>query len=297
MLRILIFSLAVLLFVSTVPVDRAFCATKKKQYSKRKKKSSRKRKRSRARPKARKKPKSKDIVLSTNTIYRHAKRVALSGVSTKIPQIDILRVLFYKYREDPRIVKQRQRMVVTGYHFGKAYVRAERIFKGPKKSGKVFKSAKQPARIRYKNFKSIILFRRKRTCRIAIHLKKSYTQELPHTFGAKIGLKKDMLGILRSNKSGLVTEVVFDNNKSVLFQPPGIAFFVPEVWVKIATVSEIKGEIFGYVIGRPKNDPKKYVAIRYNLTTCAKTSIKTYKLSPREFRKKRKNVNYFGFLR
>ncbi|MFC1586569.1 hypothetical protein ACFL5V_13560, partial [Fibrobacterota bacterium] len=128
-------------------------------------------------------------------------------------------------------------------------------------------------------------------------LVREYTQEIPHTFGASIRLDKLIHGSLRSDDKGLVTEVIFQSDQSVHFSPPGFVFFVPKMFVRIASVRREKGELFGYVIGRPMNMPSKFCAVRYNLTTCAKTSIKNYNLSPKEYARKLKNVNYFGFVK
>ena len=225
----------------------------------------------------------------------HARRVATRKPRTRIPQIDILNSLFFLYKDDPRLIRGNRRIYITGYHFSRGYSRAKRLF-GKSRDKGIFQSRKRPPNIKYMNFRSITLFSRKKRCRMAVTLRKGYTQELPHTFGSKIIMRKSFAGTIRANPTGLATDVVFDSDRSVRFKPPGIAFFVPEIRVKIAGIAHHKGEIFGYVIGRPVKSPKKYVAVRYNLSTCAKGSIKTYKLSRREYRRKIANPAYFGFL-
>ncbi|OGJ89675.1 MAG: hypothetical protein A2350_21405 [Candidatus Raymondbacteria bacterium RifOxyB12_full_50_8] len=239
-------------------------------------------------------PKKKDIVLSDNTIYWVAKDVVGSGVYTRIHQIDLLTGLFYRYQTDPRLLDQGLKIIITGPMFSQGYNKAKTLF-GDEEKQKIFESAKKAPTIEYANFNVIRLFYLKRSHRLDLALKKAYTQEIPYTFGAKVTLQQTIRGTLRTNQAHSVAEIIFDSHKQVLFSPPDIAFFIPDIMVKIVSIRKIGNELIGYVIGYAKSSPKRMVAVSYNLSSCAKSSISTNNLTPAEFKKKAADVDYFGF--
>jgi len=278
--RLLSFLLLVLFPLSIQDVLPAYGASKSK-------KSSSKSVRKKARRKARTQKIGK-IILGHKTIYRAAKEGARRGPSTKLDEIDILTSIFRKYKYDRRLRRGRKKIVITGHNFAKGYRRAK-PFLGVKQKEKKTK-------VLYKNFRAIELYYANKRHQLRIRLKRAFAQEIPHTFGAKIDLRKNIRAVIRSNREETITEIVFANTKMATFRPPGIAFFIPEVSVQLVSLIEKGDALFGYVIGHPVGKPKKFVAVRLNLTTCAKNSIKTYKLTAKEYRKKLANVNYIGFL-
>jgi hypothetical protein len=280
MLKILVFLICVSPFLE---LDKS-APYAKKSYSKKKT------------YKSKKKKSNRNFVISQNYIYSRGKKVYDSGNYTRIFQVDLISALFHQYKYDERIIKYSKRGVISGSNFGGAYKRMDLLLSKNQK-GKYIESAKKPPSIKYKNFRSIILYQSSNKHRISINLKKSYTQEIPHTFGAKIWLKKNIRGTVRSTATGAITEVVFDKINAVFFMPPTIAFFLPDIHVKIASVVKSPTGIKGYVIGRVKGSKKKYMAIAYNLSTCDKTSIKSYKMSKWQYARKLNNMEYFDFIR
>lgn len=234
-----------------------------------------------------------EIRLDSSAVLRFAKETADRGIMTRLPQIDILNAVFQHYRSDSGMASGLTRVVLSGECFGNVYVSLEKIFKLPhSEKNEVIRSKERPPEIKYSNFHDIILFCRENIHRIDINLERAYAQELPYTFGATIGLSKNIHGTVRSGKRGDVTEVVFDDDQSVLFKPPGIAFFIPDIYTRIARIENRKGEIYGFVIGRPKSAPHRFMTVRYNLTTCAKGSIRTSELSPDDYRRKLADVDF-----
>jgi hypothetical protein len=287
--------LPVILLAVLLPVmglsTASFSATKKKSGS---------RKTAPVKPKSplpreaeKKTPDKVDIILTPEQIFRFGKEAASAGARSRMPQIDILNAVYLKYREDPELLAGRKRIIIQGEEFRRAFVQIEPLFEAGNRAGKndVFQSKIRPPEIRYRNFRNIILFHDYGRHRISIELNEAYTQELPYTFGARIKLAQTIEGTLRSDDKTKVTEVVFDSDRSVFFQAPGIAFFVPDVYTRIARITVEDGEMFGYVIGRPESDMRRHVAIRYNLSTCAKSSIKSDEMSPEEYSRKLSRVN------
>lgn len=249
--------------------------------------------------KAKPKPKPvipRDLVLSKSAIFRNAQLAASNTARTKLPQIDILNLLYLTYKDDDRLVKNRSRIHITGENFGKAYSAGKRLFEKPASQSMAIQPAVKAPEIEYTNFQDIILSHVKGVSRLDIKMTKPYVQELPYTFGAKISIRSSAFGgRMRRGTQGKITEIIFDDHRAMIFKPPGIAFFLPDIYVKIASIVETKGETFGYVIGRPVNATDRFYAVRYNLTTCAKSSIKTYTLSPGQFKAKFANADFFGF--
>ena len=239
---------------------------------------------------------SPDVILSSGAILVSAKQAADNPSHTRLPQIDILRMLFFSHRDDKAFLNGSQRFHITGPNFAAAYTNVKRRFEGDEEADPVLKSKKTPPRIEYSNFKDIVLSNRPTGSRLDINLTEPYTQEIPYTFGAKIAFKRSTLGgFIRAGRNGRVTEILFDDHFTLIFFPPSIAFFMADIYVKLAAIVEEKGTIYGYVIGRPVNAPDRFMAVRYNLTTCAKTSIKTYSISPTVFKKKLRNIEDYSF--
>lgn len=238
----------------------------------------------------------REVMLGSDAIYSQARAVAQSGVYSRILQIDLLQALFQHYHDDPRLVQQRREIVIQGTEFAQAYRRAERLFARLEGSGTPFiQPAVPPPEIQYNNFRSLILYAcKERTC-LSILLDRGYVQEIPYTFGARISLRQDIRAEVRTDDAGTITEAIFENDRAVMFLPPGIAFFVPDVYVRIASVVREEDEVYGYVIGRPRDAPRRHVAIRYNLSTCAKSSIKTFDLTLGDYKRKLRNVDYYDF--
>lgn len=229
-----------------------------------------------------------DIILSPESIFRFGKEASVKKCRSRLPQIDVLTTIFHRFRNDSDLVKARKRLIIRGEDFSRAFSQIEPLFLSSSENSKegVFQSQLPPPEIKYKNFKNIILYCRDNRYRISIELNEAYTQELPYTFGAKIRLSKIFEGTLRSNREDTITDIVFDDDESVFFIAPGIAFFIPDVYSRIARITLEAGQIFGSVIGRPKSAPNRCVAVKYNLSTCAKSSIKTEEITPDDFSKK-----------
>jgi hypothetical protein len=237
-----------------------------------------------------------NIYLSADTLTTIAVDRAKRGGYTRIHQIDIVEQIFLQFRYDERIVDYGNVIIIPGKNFATAHERSRPFFKsGVQNKGSIVQPKMKLPEINYANFKGIGLSYENGENRMSIRLKKSYIQEIPHTFGASIRLNSRISSTLRTGDDGRVIEVVFDNYKSVHFFPPSFIFFIPKMYVKVASIRRKDGNIYGYVIGRPKSMPHKFCAVGYNLSTCAKTSIKNYSLSPYEYEKKLDKVDYFGF--
>jgi len=237
-----------------------------------------------------------EIQLDSGSILDFANQTASQGVVTRLPQIDILNAIYRHYEDDTAMASGRMHVILGGECFGKVYSSIEKIFHLPgREENGMFRSRERPPEIKYSNFHDIILFCRDRMHRIDINLNHAYVQELPYTFGARIKMDKCIRGRLRSGQGGQATEVVFDDDRSVLFEPPGFAFFIPSILTRIARIENRKGEMFGFVIGRPKSAPSRYMTVGYNLTTCAKSSIRTAEMSPEEFRRKLSDADFSVF--
>ncbi|MFH0919318.1 MAG: hypothetical protein V1913_03070 [Fibrobacterota bacterium] len=228
-----------------------------------------------------------DIRLDSAAVLAFARETAARGVMTRLPQIDILDAVFRHYRADLALSTGRSRIILNGDCFGSAYAQIEEIFRLPHAEEEtILKSCERPPEIKYSNFRDIVLSCTESVPRINIHLRRAYIQELPYTFGACIRLEKNIHGTLRASRKVRATEVLFDDDRSVLFEPPAFAFFIPKIHTRIARIEDRNGAMFGFVIGRPKSAPDRYVSLRYNLTTCAKSSIRTSEMSPDEYRRK-----------
>lgn len=239
---------------------------------------------------------AEDVILSVDQIADHAKAAALQNNRTRIHEIDILTQIFYMYQDDPALDKGSE-YIIEGSRFASGHFKAKPFFEnGEKQKSPQFLEPNRPIpKIEYGNFQKIALYKTKELSRLGIFLKKTYEQEIPYTFGATVLLQKEIKGTLRSFGEREITEVVFDQNQSVLFSPPGIAFFIPEIWVKIAAIRREGDELFGYVIGYPKKMPGRVMAVRYNLTTCSKTAIRSFQLSPEQFKHKLNQVNFYSW--
>jgi hypothetical protein len=235
-----------------------------------------------AKKKAPVKKKIEEVVIASDALVKFGKMAGARGAKSKMPQIDILNAIFLFYRDDSALVNGRKRLMIKGEDFSRACMRLEHLSGNGREEG-WFQSQAQPQAIQYRNFKSILLYCSGGKHRLHIELNKPYTQEIPYTFGASIKLAQKIEGTLFANDKGSVTEVVFDHDRAVLFLAPGIAFFIPNVFTRAAMISEEEGEMVGYVIGRPENSPERRVAVQYNLTTCAKSSIGSDDLSPEEY--------------
>ncbi len=238
-------------------------------------------------------PVKEDRILDSEALYKFGHDAAKCKVHSRMPQIDILNGIYRFYKNDPALLNGRLRLIIRGGDFSSAFARIEPLFNNPVKENdqNVLKSKLPPPEIKYSNFKNIILFCRDKEHRISIELNEAYTQELPYTFGAKIKLARNIEGSLRSDDSANVTEILFDTDKSVFFMAPGIAFFIPDVHSRIARIAVENNQIFGYVIGCPESAKERHVSVKYNLSTCAKSSIKMQELGPDEFLRKLSNVN------
>ncbi|MFP4522003.1 MAG: hypothetical protein ACLFQK_07655 [Fibrobacterota bacterium] len=238
---------------------------------------------------------AKDIVLASSTIYGQAVKASRSKYVTKLPQLDIIESLYKRYRNDPRMVSGGDNIIIKGYYFSRAFGKAGHLFKKDEKE-KMLKSRIRPPEIKYSFFEAVRLSSYSGKRALSITLKKAYIQEIPYTFGAKFALQKNIKGTIRSGKKENITEVVFYSTEYVKFDPPGIAFFVPDIDVKLVSFVRKNGNTFGFVTGRRSGNRKKFVSVCYNLSTCAKSSMKTYNLTYSQYRKKLNNADYFGFV-
>ncbi|MBF0432982.1 MAG: hypothetical protein HQK83_16985 [Fibrobacteria bacterium] len=246
---------------------------------------------------AKKKKTNGKVYLSTRGIQIAALEVAQQSSYTKIHEIDIISHLYHSYKNDMRIVKQKKKIIIPGENFGQAFHKTKSYFRDARQQKKgVFEPKIKLPTVMYQNFTGIALYQKNKQTKMRILLTKAYTQEIPYTFGAAIKLEQDIKGVIRSTPDKGVTEVVFDKDRAVHFIPPGIAFFIPKIFVKIACLRKEGNDYVGYVFGSPVKMPHKFCVVRYNLTTCAKTSIKNINLSPKEFQQKLNDVSYFDFL-
>lgn len=234
---------------------------------------------------------ARESELTEEEISTFIREAAAQKVKTLIPQIDILKCIYFHYRGDS-VLMNGGRIIISGKKFSRAISKMENTLVSQAKAGDALvQNQIPPPEIQYGNFRAIILYARKGRTRMRIELEKGYEQEIPHTFGAKIVLARIIEAELRADREGDVTEVVFDGDSYVRFTPPSIAFFVPGVFTKIARIARQGDEIWGHVIGRPKSDPARYVSVCYNLSTCAKSSISSQEMGPREFRKKISSID------
>ncbi len=238
--------------------------------------------------------------INEKELFGLASEVARSGVYSKMPQIDILRRMFYKYRKR---LNKGNTYFITGDDFNRAYTRTIPRFtrlKDDLLDDELIKGTVKVPKIKYNNFRKINLDKNGNNYNISLDLKKTYTQELPFTWGAKVLFNKGQNGKIRSSGDSIM-EIIFPQNIRPEFYSPPIAFFIPDVKIHITSLRIVKGEVFGYVIGTNLSDKRNFngkpvYAIEFNLSTCAKNSIRKFKLSPKELKKKLENPRYFGFI-
>ncbi len=227
------------------------------------------------------------IALSVDDIVCYAKDAAVKKVKTRMPQIDILLEILLSNINDSALQYGRRELVINGDVFAQAFKKVEKLFEEgvPEHDDSFLRSRIEAPEINYSNFEAIKLFGQNGRMRIMVELKQGYEQELPFTFGAKIRLVGKFYGTIRRVDERGITEIIFDDPESVFFMAPRIAFFIPDVYTKIARIGIAENQITGFVIGNPKSVRTRFVSVSYNLTTCAKKSIKSSELSPDEFEK------------
>jgi len=219
--------------------------------------------------------------LSEKEIITFSKTAAAAKIKSRLPQIDILNAILQEYRIDTVLLAGKKELLISGNTFAKAFSKVEKLFTADiKKDDPLFASTMEAPEILYSNFKAIILSGKGGQLRIRINLTEAYEQDLPYTFGAKIRMKCSFEGTVKTLANGELTDIVFDDTQDVFFKAPGIAFFIPDVFTKVARIQVEEGCVIGYVIGNPKSAQNRYVSVSYNLSTCSKKSIKSKELSP-----------------
>jgi hypothetical protein len=223
--------------------------------------------------------------LSEKEIIAFSKSAASAKIKSRLPQIDILNAILQEYRDDADLLSGRKELLISGKTFAKAFFRVEKLFIVEiKDNDPMLTSTMEAPEIIYSNFKAITLFGKGGQLRIKVELVEAYEQELPYTFGAKIKMQSSFQGTVKTVANGNLTDIVFDDPEDVFFKAPGIAFFIPDVFTKVARIKVEEGCIIGYVIGNPKSAKNRFVAVSYNITTCAKKSIKSKELSPDSYK-------------
>ncbi|MBL8026765.1 MAG: hypothetical protein JNL74_10165 [Fibrobacteres bacterium] len=228
------------------------------------------------------KKKGTDVTeLTVDEIVSFGKKAAAATVKTRMPQIDILHAILQAYRGDAELLGGKKELRISGSNFARAFPKVEKMFDaGVKEDDSFLKSSMEAPEILYSNFRAISLSGKGGKLRIKVELTESYEQELPYTFGAKIQMEKVFTGTVKTSSNGARTDIIFDDVNHVFFKAPGIAFFIPDVFTKAASISIEDGAIIGYVIGNPKSAKDRNVSVCYNLTTCSKKSIKSREIAP-----------------
>ncbi|MFH1759590.1 MAG: PilZ domain-containing protein [bacterium] len=221
----------------------------------------------------------KEIYLKNHDIEKAGIKKAKSGIYTKIPIIDVLQGIFDKYGEEKN-VKNGARVIIDPDMFTQAYPNVQDYFSPTQKEKDNIADLMQQVS---DHFECVSLNYFKENHFLNLELQKPYAQKIPYTWGAVIEFNRPRIqAIIRYiNKS--CYEIVLENDNDVVFKPPRLAFFLPDINVKyMATIAEDQ-DIFGYIMGTISKDRGKWYAYKFNLTTCSKTSIKSCSLTREEF--------------